>query len=72
MLERAVGRGLGHDVGPQCPANARLLGILGPTLAANHKQVVLISSLTVASPMAVKVGYAATKAALNVIAEGFA
>jgi NADP-dependent 3-hydroxy acid dehydrogenase YdfG len=52
-------------------ANARLLGILGPTLKANGGQVVLISSLAVTSPRAENAAYAATKAALGIVAEGF-
>jgi len=51
-------------------ANARLLGILGPTLKRNGGQVVLISSLAVTAPRAENAAYAATKAALGVVAQG--
>lgn len=52
-------------------ANARLLGVLGPTLAANRGHVVLIGSLAVTAPRAENAGYAASKAALGVVADAF-
>lgn len=52
-------------------AGARLLGVLGSTLRSNRGHVVLISSLAVAAPRPENAAYAATKAALGAVADGF-